>query len=53
MARVVQAAVEGPVFAPAGHSMGGDVILDAARLLPGRVSGLVWIDVYETSLLTP
>lgn len=45
VAKVVEAAVEGPVVL-VGHSMGGDVILDAARLLPGRVSGLVWIDVY-------
>jgi len=29
-----------------GHSMGGDVIVDAAALLPGRVRGLVWVDVY-------
>ena len=30
-----------------GHSMGGDVILEAARNLPGRVTGLVWIDTYK------
>jgi pimeloyl-ACP methyl ester carboxylesterase len=30
-----------------GHSLGGDVIVDAARLLPGRVRGLVWVDVYN------
>lgn len=30
-----------------GHSMGGDVIVDAARRLPGRVAGLVWIDTYK------
>ena len=47
VASVVQAAVEGQVVL-VGHSMGGDVILDAARLLPGRVPGLVWIDVYQT-----
>jgi pimeloyl-ACP methyl ester carboxylesterase len=27
-----------------GHSMGGDVILEAARLLRQRVMGLVWVD---------
>jgi pimeloyl-ACP methyl ester carboxylesterase len=26
---------------PVGHSMGGDVILEAAGRLPGRVSGLI------------
>jgi pimeloyl-ACP methyl ester carboxylesterase len=31
-----------------GHSMGGDVIVEAAHALPGRVAGLVWIDVYRT-----
>jgi pimeloyl-ACP methyl ester carboxylesterase len=30
-----------------GHSMGGDVIVEAARKLPGRVAGLVWVDVYK------
>ncbi len=30
-----------------GHSMGGDVILEAARRLPRRVLGLVWVDVYR------
>ncbi|MCU0293731.1 MAG: alpha/beta fold hydrolase [Thermoanaerobaculaceae bacterium] len=27
-----------------GHSMGGDVMLEAARLLPGRVLGLIAVD---------
>src|SRR6187402_1218673 len=30
-----------------GHSMGGDVILEAARRLLGRVMGLIWVDVYQ------
>ncbi|MEO8016732.1 MAG: alpha/beta hydrolase [Pseudomonadota bacterium] len=30
-----------------GHSMGGDVVVAAARLLKGRVAGLVWIDDYK------
>jgi pimeloyl-ACP methyl ester carboxylesterase len=30
-----------------GHSMGGDVIVEAARRLPGRVRGLIWVDVYK------
>jgi pimeloyl-ACP methyl ester carboxylesterase len=30
-----------------GHSMGGDVIPEAARRLPGRVAGLVWVDTYK------
>jgi pimeloyl-ACP methyl ester carboxylesterase len=30
-----------------GHSMGGDVIVEAARKLPGRVVGLVWVDTYR------
>jgi pimeloyl-ACP methyl ester carboxylesterase len=35
-----------------GHSMGGDVIVEAARRLPGRVAGLVWVDTYK-QLATP
>lgn len=31
-----------------GHSMGGDVIAEAAVRLPHRVAGLVWVDVYST-----
>ena len=31
-----------------GHSMGGDVILEAAVLLEGRVRGLVWVDTYSS-----
>ena len=30
-----------------GHSMGGDVIPEAALLLPGRVVGLIWVDTYK------
>jgi pimeloyl-ACP methyl ester carboxylesterase len=30
-----------------GHSMGGDVIADAALQLPGRVLGLVMVDTYK------
>ena len=35
-----------------GHSMGGDVIAEAARLLKGRVAGLVMVDTYN-QLKTP
>ncbi len=31
-----------------GHSMGGDVIVETARLIPDRVQGLVWVDTYRT-----
>jgi pimeloyl-ACP methyl ester carboxylesterase len=31
-----------------GHSMGGDVIVDAALQLAERVRGLVWVDAYNT-----
>jgi pimeloyl-ACP methyl ester carboxylesterase len=30
-----------------GHSMGGDVILEAARRLSTRVVGLIWVDTYS------
>jgi pimeloyl-ACP methyl ester carboxylesterase len=30
-----------------GHSMGGDVIVESARQLPGRVAGLIWVDTYK------
>jgi pimeloyl-ACP methyl ester carboxylesterase len=30
-----------------GHSMGGDVITEAARHLGERVAGLVWVDTYR------
>ena len=31
-----------------GHSMGGDVIADAALQLPGRVAGLIMVDTYKS-----
>ena len=31
-----------------GHSMGGDVIVEAALSLRDRVAGLVWVDTYTT-----
>ncbi len=31
-----------------GHSMGGDVIVEAALRLGDRVAGLVWVDVYQS-----
>ena len=31
-----------------GHSMGADVVVEAAKRLPGRVAGLVWIDEYNS-----
>lgn len=30
-----------------GHSMGGDVVVEAALSLGGRVSGIVWVDAYR------
>ena len=30
-----------------GHSMGGDVTVEAARRLRGRVAGIVWVDAYR------
>ena len=31
-----------------GHSMGGDVVVEAALRLGDRVAGLVWVDTYST-----
>ena len=31
-----------------GHSMGGDVIVEAALRLGDRVTGVVWVDTYQT-----
>jgi pimeloyl-ACP methyl ester carboxylesterase len=31
-----------------GHSMGGDVVVEAARMLRPQVRGLVWVDVYRS-----
>lgn len=31
-----------------GHSMGGDVIVEAALRLSDRIAGLVWVDTYRT-----
>lgn len=30
-----------------GHSMGGGVIVEAARQLPGKVRGLIWVDAFH------
>ena len=30
-----------------GHSMGGDVVLEAARQFPERVRAIVWVDTYS------
>jgi pimeloyl-ACP methyl ester carboxylesterase len=44
VAVVAQLGLESTVLI--GHSMGGDVIVEAALKLPDRVAGLVWADVY-------
>ena len=31
-----------------GHSMGGDVVVEAALRLGDRVAGVVWVDTYQT-----
>jgi pimeloyl-ACP methyl ester carboxylesterase len=31
-----------------GHSMGGDVVVEAALALPDRVAGIVWVDAYQS-----
>lgn len=48
---VVEQLALGPIVL-IGHSMGGDVIVDAANRLPGQAVGIVWVDVY-TSLGKP
>lgn len=40
---VIDAANAGPVIL-VGHSMGGPVVLEAARRIPGRVKGIVLVD---------
>lgn len=44
MARAVLDAVAAPRFALAGHSMGGRVALEIARIAPGRVDRLALLD---------
>ena len=46
VAVIEQLGLQDPVLI--GHSMGGDVIVEAALALRGRVSGLVWVDVYAS-----
>ena len=43
---VEQVGIEDAVLV--GHSMGGDVILEAALMLGRRVRGLVWVDTYRS-----
>lgn len=45
VAAVVRALPEGPVIL-VGHSMGGPVALEAARLLPERVIGVIGVDTF-------
>jgi pimeloyl-ACP methyl ester carboxylesterase len=42
---VSQLSLQGCILA--GHSMGGHIILEAARLLRGQVAGLIWVDSYS------
>lgn len=51
MARLVLEAVDAPRFALAGHSMGGRVALEVARLAPGRVDRLALMDTGFMPLL--
>jgi len=50
--RAVADAVGGDPFILIGHSMGGLVIAEAARLMPGRVLGLIGVDALH-NLETP
>ena len=43
---VVQLGLERVVLI--GHSMGGDVVVEAALRLGDRVAGVVWVDTYQT-----
>lgn len=45
--RAVTEATSGSKVILVGHSMGGSVIAEAARLMPGRVIGLIGIDTLE------
>jgi pimeloyl-ACP methyl ester carboxylesterase len=45
--RAVAEASSGSKFILIGHSMGGIVIAEAARLMPGRVMGLIGIDTFN------
>lgn len=45
--RAVADATGSSKFILVGHSMGGSVIAEAARLMPGRVIGLVGVDTLE------
>jgi pimeloyl-ACP methyl ester carboxylesterase len=45
--RAVTKATGSPSVILIGHSMGGSVIAEAARLMPGRVIGLIGIDTLE------
>ena len=45
--RAVTEATSGSEVILVGHSMGGSVIAEAARLMPGRVIGLIGVDTLE------
>lgn len=45
--KAVAGVVGGPRVILIGHSMGGSVIAEAARLMPGRVVGLIGVDTLE------
>jgi len=45
--RAVTEAVAGPRVILIGHSMGGAVIAEAARLMPNRVIGLIGVDTFQ------
>ena len=45
--RAVTKAVDTPRAILIGHSMGGEVIAEAARLMPNRVIGLIGVDTFQ------